>query len=119
MKTHLVVAFVLFGLVALTAQAQDFNGSWTAKVEGRNGPQDITLSLKVEGGKLSGFVVTPRGEQPIADGKVSGSEISFAAGGNRRFIYKGKLSGSEINFTREAEGGGGQAQQFVAKKKAT
>ena len=37
-------------------------------------------------------------------------------GGETVFNYTGTVSGNEIKFTRQAEGGQGQAQEFTAKK---
>jgi len=59
------------------------------------------------------------GDVPIADGKVSGDDISFSVtldfGGNSvTQKYTGKIAGNEIKFKRE--GGPGQPIEFVAKR---
>ena len=121
MTTRILLVLSLLSAFALVAQAADISGQWVAQIPGRGGnTQETTFTFKVAGGALTGSITTPRGENPIADGKVSGDDVSFTQtmerGGNTmKFIYKGKVSGNEIKFTREREGG--QATEFVAKKK--
>jgi hypothetical protein len=102
----------------------DVSGKWTAQVPGRDGqPQETTFTFKVEGDKLTGAVSGRQGDTPIADGKISGDEISFTVtrerqGATIKQLYKGKVSGDEIKFTRSVEGGqGGRPPvEFTAKK---
>jgi hypothetical protein len=125
MKTR--IAFLSFCLVmtAMTAVwAADINGKWTAQIPGRDGQtQETTITLKVEGDKLTGSISGRQGDTPIADGKVSGDEISFTVtrerqGATVKQLYKGKVSGDEIKFTRSNEGGQGNRPpvEFVAKR---
>ena len=104
-------------MTALLAFAADVTGQWTAQVPGRGGdPQETTFNFKVEGDKLTGSMVTPRGERPIENGKVTGEEISFTRTfGEMKILYKGKVSGNEIKFTMQREGG--EPREFVAKRK--
>jgi hypothetical protein len=102
----------------------DISGKWTAQVPGRDGqPQETTFSFTVEGDKLTGTVSGRQGDTPIADGKISGDEISFTVtrerqGATIKQLYKGKITGDEIKFTRSTEGGqGGRPPlEFIAKK---
>jgi hypothetical protein len=102
----------------------DISGKWTAQVPGRDGqPQETTFTLKVEGDKVTGTVSGRQGDTPIADGKISGDEISFTVtrerqGATIKQLYKGKVSGDEIKFTRSVEGGQGNRPpvEFTAKK---
>jgi hypothetical protein len=102
----------------------DASGKWTAQVPGRDGqPQETTFTFKVEGDKLTGAVSGRQGDTPIADGKISGDEISFTVtrerqGATIKQLYKGKVSGDEIKFTRSVEGGQGARPpvEFTAKK---
>jgi hypothetical protein len=121
--TRFVFLAGLLGLLTVAVYAADVNGAWTAQVPGRQGQtMDTTFMLKAEGDKLTGTVSTQRGERPIENGKISGDDISFSQslefGGNKMTIlYKGKVVGDEIKFTRQREGGEGQSQEFVAKRK--
>ena len=102
----------------------DIDGKWTAQVPGRDGqPQETTFTFKVEGDKLTGAVSGRQGDTPIADGKISGDEISFTVtrerqGATIKQVYKGKVAGDEIKFTRSVEGGQGNRPpvEFTAKK---
>ncbi len=102
----------------------DISGKWTAQVPGRDGqPQETIFTFKVEGDKVTGAVSGRQGDTPIADGKISGDEISFTVtrerqGATIKQLYKGKVSGDEIKFTRSVEGGQGNRPpvEFTAKK---
>ncbi len=126
MRKIFLLTLALLSL-SLAVQAADVTGKWVAQIPGRQGgTTENTFTFKQSGESLTGTITTPRGENPISDGKVSGDDVSFTQsvmfGDNSfKFIYKGKVSGSEIKFTREREGGGGKGgpQEFVAKKSAS
>ncbi len=108
-KTFLIGTIVVLALVG-SAWAADVTGKWVAQVEGRQGTQENTFILKVDGTKLTGTMSTARGENEISEGKVEGDEISFVIirsfGENEmKILYKGTVSGDEIKFTREFQGG--------------
>ena len=114
-----VVAIALFLAVSIGAAAADVAGMWTAQVPGRNGTRDTKFTFKVEGDKLTGTMSVEGQDSPIADGKVSGDNVSFTAsadrGGNTiKYSFTGKIVGDEIQFKRE--GGQGQAREFTAKR---
>lgn len=117
-KTTLLLA--LFLAAAIASFAADVSGKWTAQVPGRGGQmRDATITLKADGGKLTGSITGGQGENAIADGKVSGDSLSFSVtlerGGNTiKQTYTGTASGDEIKFKRE--GGQGQPIEFVAKR---
>ncbi len=119
---RLLLALALLGASVSTVLAADVNGKWVAQVPGRNNQaMEVTLTLKADGEALTGTMSSPRGETPIADGKISGDDISFTQtlqfGENKvKLLYKGKVSGDEIRFTRQREGGEGRAQEFTAKR---
>jgi hypothetical protein len=82
----------------------------------------VTITLKNEGGKLTGTVEGGRGGAvPIEEGTVSGNTIKFkqkqmGRGGEIVLNYTGTIMGDEIKFTRQAEGGQGMPQEFTAKR---
>jgi hypothetical protein len=124
MKTRLALISLALALIAATvAWAADVNGKWTAQVPGRQGnAQETTFTFKVEGDKLTGTMSGRQGDTPIADGKISGDEISFSVtrerqGATIKQLFKGKVAGDEIKFTRTTEGGqGNQPVEFTAKR---
>jgi hypothetical protein len=125
MKTRIaLLSFCIMTLASAVVWAADINGKWTAEVPGRGGQsQETTFTFKVEGDKLTGTMSGRQGDTPIADGKVSGDEISFTVtrerqGATIKQLYKGKVAGDEIKFTRSVEGGQGDRPpvEFTAKR---
>src|ERR1041385_8246638 len=100
--SRFAVAVVFLAFAAVCAWAADVTGKWTAQVPGRGGEtREATFTFKADGDQLTGTVTTPRGENPISEGKVNGDEISFSQdlefNGNKvKLLYKGKVSGDEI-----------------------
>jgi hypothetical protein len=98
---------------------------------GRNGGPDRTntLTLKVDGDKLTGKLVTPgRGgrtnEMEIAEGKLAGDAVSFTItrefnGNTMTSKYSGKVEGDtikgKIDFERDGEA---QSRDWEAKRQA-
>lgn len=124
MLRKLGVAALFFALGTVSALAADFNGKWTADVQGRNGTQTVTFEFHVDGSTLTGKVTTPRGDTDISNGKVDGDNISFDQtmnfnGNSFTLNYKGVADGDTIKFTRTFGGGGDRPpQEFVAKRAA-
>lgn len=100
-------------------QAADATGTWSWTTPGRQGgePRKSTLTLKVDGEKLTGKIAMPgrQGAEPreteITDGKVKGNEISFTVKrewNNNTFVikYSGKLEGETIKGKTEFDRGG-------------
>ncbi len=114
----LVVCLLAFAGLVLAQNAVD--GKWMAEIQGGRGTQMLTITLKADGGKLTGSTQGARGgENPIEEGTISGSTIKFkqkqqGRGGEVVMSYTGTVSGDEIKFTRQAEGG--MPQEFTAKK---
>lgn len=111
----------LLGLFTVLAVAAEVSGTYTAEVPGRGGNMMTqTFHLKTEGDKLTGTVTTPRGDQEITDGKISGDDLSFVTvfkmqDREMKMTYTGKVEGDTIKFSRQREGAD-QKQEFVAKK---
>jgi len=113
MMKELGSAILTLALAPVAALAADFNGKWTADVQGRNGnTQTITFDLHVDAATVTGKVTTPRGEMDISNGKVDGDNISFDTvmnfnGNSMTMSYKGTADGTDsIKFTRSFAGGG-------------
>jgi autotransporter translocation and assembly factor TamB len=115
-------------LATAMMMAADATGKWTAEMEGRNGPQTVTMNLKADGGALTGTVSGRMGDTEISAGKVDGSNITFDVvrefNGNKiTQHYNGTLDGDTIHFTIKMEGGrgpnGGQERKLDAKRATT
>ena len=112
MMKRLGIAVVFLALAPVATLAADFNGKWTADVQGRMGVQTITFDLHVDGSTVTGKVTTRRGDIDISNGKVDGDNISFDTvmnfnGNSFTMSYKGTADGPDgIKFTRSFGGGG-------------
>ena len=117
------VCAILVCMFAIAVIAQSVDGKWAGEVQGGRGPQMVTLTLKADGGKLTGTVTGRGGENPISDGTISGTALKFKTqqqgrgGGNPVTLnWSGTLKGDEIAMSRKAEGGDAPAQDFVLKR---
>ena len=122
---------VLITLVAGAAlMAADVSGKWTFEQQGRGGnTTTVTLTLKADGGNLTGTVSGGMGrgggEAAISDGKVDGNNISFSVkrefqGNTMVTTYKGTLDGDtlKLDITRPGRGGGEPVTNTVTAKRA-
>jgi len=123
MKLRFWTLLALLGVFSFVAAAADVSGTYKAEVPGRNGnTQPITITLKADGMNLTGNIANARGEMPITDGKIDGSNISFNV--TRKMQdnevttkYKGKVDGDSIKFTSTTNFNGNErTAEFVAKK---
>jgi hypothetical protein len=108
--------------LAVMVYAADATGKWSFETQGRNGPTTQTLSLKQDGGSLTGTLAGGRGgETQITDGKVDGDHVSFNVvrefRGNQMTIkYTGVISGDEMKLTIDTGRG---PQEVTAKRSST
>jgi hypothetical protein len=119
MKSRLCAVLVCASVIAIIAQSVD--GKWSGEVQGGRGPQQVNVTLKADGGKLTGTVTGRGGEIPIQEGTISGTALKFQTkqqgrGGEITLNWTGTLKGDEIAMSRMAEGGQGQAQEFTLKR---
>jgi len=83
---------------------------------------ETIFSFRADGSNLTGTISDPNGGRTaISEGRISGDEISFIAvrslsGREVRLLYNGEVFGDEIKFTRKAQDGNGQPQEFIAKR---
>ena len=96
---------------AMAMLAADVAGEWKATAEGPNGTMQRTLSLKVEGSKLTGETVSSLvGKSMIEDGKIDGDSFSFTItakfqDNEMKIPYKGKVTGKDsMTLTAEVSG---------------
>jgi hypothetical protein len=130
MTNKLPFAVALLLAVTLAALAADVSGKWVYEQPGRGGgnPVQVTITLKDDGGKLTGNISRPGRdggmmESPITSGTVSGNDVTFKSeasfGGNTMVTeYSGTVSGNEMKLkvTRPGRDGNPMTQEFTAKK---
>jgi len=133
MTKKLLFVFAILCALTSAAMAADVTGKWTWEQAGRGGgnPTVITLTLKADGGKLTGTLSRPgrNGNQDteITDGQVSdNNKISFTVKrtmGDNEVVtpYKGIVDGDSLTleFTNPGRGGGDPTPVKVVAKRAT
>jgi hypothetical protein len=123
MRLKIWVLLLCVAALPVAALAQgSVDGKWSGEVPGGRGPQQVTLTLKADGGKLSGSVAGGRGgEIPIEEGTIANGMLKFKTkqmgrGGEVTLNWSGTLKGDEIAMSRKAEGGEAPAQEFTLKR---
>jgi hypothetical protein len=119
-----VLGLVTLGLAGTALGADDPSGSWKWQVERGGQKRDVTLTLKLEGDKLTGHMpgrnntVTPIEDASFKDGTVAFSVTREFNGVKRTTKYNGKLSGDTITGKSEGTDRDGKAvtTDWVAKK---
>jgi len=95
----------------LAAMAADAAGEWKATAEGPNGAMERTLSLKVDGAKLTGETVRSFIRKwVIEEGKIDGDTFTFVItakiqDNEMKIGYKGEVTGKNT-MTLTSEVGG-------------
>jgi hypothetical protein len=102
------------GISALAAGAADITGKWVATTPGFDGnSSEMVFRFKQSGETLTGTIDSMRGDEKIAEGKVSGSTIQFMTverllpGVEVKTIYKGTIGDNEIKLARTVDDGTG------------
>ena len=122
MKSRLPGLLIFMCAFAAFVIAQSVDGKWAGEVQGGRGPQAVTLTLKADGGKLTGTASGGRGgDVPIMEGTIEKTALKFKTtqqgrGGEVTFAWSGTLKGDEIAMTRTVTGREGQPQEFVLKR---
>jgi len=112
----------LFAVVGVALIAQSVDGKWVGEVQGGRGPQPVTLTLKADGGKLTGSLTGGRGgDVTIDNGTISGNTLKFQSkqqgrAGEVVLNWTGTLKGDEIAMSRMAQGREGAPQEFTLKR---
>jgi hypothetical protein len=126
--------FAAFALLCCSiSSAADFTGIWLGQIPRQNGSAlDIAFKFTQTGAQLTGKLYGDYQSTPIAEGKVTGDELSFIViapeqAGNQinqtRLHFTGILKADEIEVTRERESatnaGNGGVVQFKGNAKQT
>jgi alpha-galactosidase len=95
------LALLCTAFITHVALAASPTGTWSVTFDADGTKRETTLFLKAEGNKLSGYMLTHNGYEPIHDGKIAGDTLSFSIirdnfGEERTFTYKAKLEGETL-----------------------
>jgi hypothetical protein len=140
-KKLLFVTTILL-VVAFVAVAADVTGKWVAEVQGRNGnTQQMTFTLKADGGTLTGTVMGGGGggrrgggggggggRAPVAaeisKGTIDGDKVYFEVtreynGNSSTTKYSGTISGDTLNLKETRNGQNGETTRDIPAKRST
>ncbi|HZT79288.1 MAG TPA: hypothetical protein VFA26_03650 [Gemmataceae bacterium] len=114
MKAVLAAAltFALCGLAWAADTKADPSGTWKCETDINGQKRESTLTLKTDGGKLTGTMVfADKMESKLTDVTFKGGELSFSAVrelGDRKITikYKVKVEGDTLKGKAAAEVGG-------------
>ncbi len=135
MTKKLLFVMTILLVASFALMAADVSGKWTFEQPGRGGNpgRPVTVTLKADGGTLTGTMPAGRGggdtpPPPIAisDGKIDGNNVSFTVkremNGNTMVTkYEGVMNGNEmkLKIIRTGQDGTPQTTDVVAKRDAT
>ena len=81
------------------AMVADISGKWTGAIKTPNGSFPLNYTFKVDGDKLTGTVDSRQGAEPISNGKVSETELSFTLDFNGTTVtHTGKIYPDSIGL---------------------
>ena len=121
------ICVLTFGVASFANAAEDPTGTWKWTIARGDQEREVSLTLKLEDGKLTGSMPGRGGQEtPITDGKFENDTVSFTikrTRGDREFVikYSAKISGDTLTGTIESPGrGGGEARsrEWIAKRSA-
>ena len=134
MTKKLLFVMTILLVASFALMAADVSGKWTFEAPGRGGNpgRPTTITLKAEGGTLTGTMPaggrggdTPPPPIAITDGKVDGNNVSFTVkremNGNTMVTkYEGVVNGNEmkLKIIRTGQDGTPTTTDVVAKKDA-
>ena len=124
MKRFMAVAFVLVGLVSPAMAAENPTGTWKWTASRGGQDREQTLTLKLEGDKLTGSMpgrdnaaATEISDASFKDNKVAFSVTREFNGQKRTTKYNGTLSGDTITGKTERDRDGQtMSTDWVAKR---
>jgi hypothetical protein len=104
-----VLALLVF--VGLVSAAEDPTGNWKSTMMLGKKSQDVTITLKLEGDKLTGTIGGGQRDAAISDGTFKDDKVSFSVireqkGEKLTQKYTGTVSGDTIKGKVDTERGG-------------
>ena len=99
-------------LLCTAASAQSLTGTWTGPATTADNGLEMKIALTQEGGKITGYVLSPRSTDTIVDGKVEGANVTLEAerpgrNGTQKVTYTAVLEGDKLKVTMPMFGGRG------------
>ncbi|MES2426110.1 MAG: glycoside hydrolase [Bacteroidota bacterium] len=109
MKRNILTTALLLcsALICFAAAITDLTGKWKGNIKMADGtPIPLTYIFKVDGDKITGSVLSPQGELPIYDGKItSEKDFSFKVDVNDNPVPSvGKFYGDSVTVVADLNG---------------
>jgi len=107
-----IAVLTLFAFVGVVSAVEDPTGNWKSTMMLGKKSQDVTITLKLEGDKLTGTIGGGQGrETAISDGMFKDDKLSFSVireqkGEKLTQKYTGTISGDTIKGKVDTERGG-------------
>jgi hypothetical protein len=123
MKKFAILTLVVCA-ASFAAFAAGIDGKWTSESKRGDNTIQQTLTLKSDGGALTGTIETSFNgnsrSTDIQNGKVDGNKFSFSTvqrgkQGEINVTWEGTVNGDEMSGTQKREGGD-QSRPFTAKR---
>jgi hypothetical protein len=104
MRRLAAAAFLAASIASPLLARADVTGDWTMSYTTKEGVKmESTLTVKMDGDKLTGTISSPRGMVALNEISVKGDDIAFAVirvgfGDSIRIDYTGKISGTAMTL---------------------
>ncbi|HMG07952.1 MAG TPA: hypothetical protein VK609_05540 [Mucilaginibacter sp.] len=105
-RKFLTTALLVCCFLASFATIADFSGMWTGILKTGTGEvYPLQYNFKIDGDKLTGTAKTPKGDLPIDDGKVTGTDFKFTVMlGDMEIEHTGKFYDDSVGVDIAANG---------------
>ena len=102
MKTRIVTLVMVLAVLVVSAFAGDVSGKWKYSFTMQNGEtRESSMTLKADGGKLTGKQAADGNEGDIQDGTVNGNDVAWKASITNpmplTLAFSGKVDGDSIS----------------------
>ena len=97
-KKIIATALLLSCFFVGYATIENLGGKWTGQLKTEQGDQyPLLYNFKIEGDQLTGTAKTPKGDMPINDGKITGSNFTFnVVVGGMEIDHSGRFYGDSV-----------------------
>ena len=97
-KKIIATALLLSCFFVGYATIENLDGKWTGQLKTEQGDQyPLLYNFKIDGDQLTGTAKTPKGDMPINDGKITGSNFTFnVVVGGMEIDHSGRFYGDSV-----------------------
>lgn len=104
-KRFSIIALLVCSFAVAFAAFADLNGKWKGTLKFGDFELPLTYTFKVDGETVTGACSTDQGDLPILNGKIKGSDFTFALDiQGQQMPQVGKFYGDSTVITSEFQG---------------